>query len=74
MRLPQEGTMAQELQCFVSSHSMRHEEGQQLGRLAEQTPSARDQSLIPGLGRSSGEGNGYPFQYSYNPLQCGCLY
>ena len=25
----------------------------------------RDVDLIPGLGRSSGEGNGYPFQYSY---------
>ena len=25
---------------------------------------ARDGSLMPGLGRSSGEGNGYPLQYS----------
>ena len=25
---------------------------------------ARDAGLIPGLGRSPGEGNGYPFQYS----------
>ena len=25
---------------------------------------AGDQSLIPGLGRSHGEGNGYPLQYS----------
>ena len=24
----------------------------------------RDTSLIPGLGRFPGEGNGYPFQYS----------
>ena len=24
-----------------------------------------DSCLIPGLGRSPGEGNGYPFQYSY---------
>ena len=44
---------------------MRHKEGQQLGHWAEQTPSTQDQSLIPGLGRSSGEGNGYPLQYSY---------
>ena len=27
--------------------------------------SAGDPGLIPGLGRSPGEGNGYPFQYSY---------
>ena len=26
--------------------------------------SAGDPGLIPGLGRSPGEGNGYPFQYS----------
>ena len=26
--------------------------------------SARDLGLIPGLGRSPGGGNGYPFQYS----------
>ena len=26
--------------------------------------SARDAGLIPGLGRSPGEGNGNPFQYS----------
>ena len=25
----------------------------------------RDMGLIPGLGRSPGEGNGNPFQYSY---------
>ena len=25
---------------------------------------ARDEDLIPGSGRSSGEGNGYPLQYS----------
>ena len=25
---------------------------------------ARDADLIPGLGRSAGEGNGYPLQYS----------
>ena len=25
---------------------------------------ARDPGLIPGLGRSPGEGNGFPFQYS----------
>ena len=32
-----------------------------------------DPGLIPGLGRSPGEGNGNPFQYSYleNPLDRG---
>ena len=31
---------------------------------------AGDSGLIPGLGRSPGEGNGYPFQYSClgNPM------
>ena len=29
------------------------------------TCNARDLDLIPGLGRSAGEGNGYPLQYSY---------
>ena len=34
---------------------------------------ARDPSLIPGLGRSPGGGNGYPFQYSCleNPMDRG---
>ena len=34
---------------------------------------ARDTSLIPGLGRSPGEGNGNPFQYSClgNPMDRG---
>ena len=34
---------------------------------------ARDTSLIPGLGRSPGEGNGSPFQYSClgNPMDRG---
>ena len=32
--LAQEGTAAQELQCLVSSHSVRHKEEPQLGHLA----------------------------------------
>ena len=34
---------------------------------------ARDASLIPGLGRSPGEGNGNPLQYSClgNPMDSG---
>ena len=33
---------------------------------------ARDLGLVPGLGRSSGEGKGYPFQYSglENSMNC----
>ena len=33
----------------------------------------RDAGSIPGLGRSAGEGNGYPFQYSClgNPMDRG---
>ena len=34
---------------------------------------AGDLGSVPGLGRSPGEGNGYPFQYSYleNPMDRG---
>ena len=37
------------------------------------TGNIRDVGLIPGLGRSPGEGNGYPFQYSClkNPMDRG---
>ena len=31
----------------------------------ESACNAGDVSSIPGLGRSPGEGNGYPFQYSF---------
>ena len=36
----------------------------------------RDMGLIPGLGRSLGEGNGNPLQYSYleNPIDRGVLW
>ena len=34
----------------------------------ESTCSAGDPSLIPGLGRSAGEGIGYPLQYSWASL------
>ena len=39
----------------------------------ESACNAKDPDLIPGLGRSSGEGNGYPLQYSYlgNPTDRG---
>ena len=38
----------------------------------ESTCNAGDPSLIPGLGRSPGEGNGYPLQYSgqENSMEC----
>ena len=34
----------------------------------ESACNARDPSLIPGLGRSAGEGIGYPLQYSWASL------
>ena len=34
----------------------------------ESSCNAGDPSLIPGLGRSAGEGIGYPFQYSWASL------
>ena len=34
----------------------------------EATCNAEDPSLIPGLGRSAGEGTGYPLQYSHASL------
>ena len=36
------------------------------------TANAEDMGSIPGLGRSSGEGNGYPLQYSglENSMDC----
>ena len=39
----------------------------------ESAQNAGDLGLIPELGRSPGEGNGYPFQYSYlgNPMDRG---
>ena len=39
----------------------------------ESTFSAGDGSSVPGLGRSSGEANGYPLQYFYleNPMDRG---
>ena len=33
--------------------------------LPANTADTRDSALIPGSGRSTGEGNGSPFQYSY---------
>ena len=41
-----------------------------IGLLAESACSEEDPSLIPGSGRSPGEGNGNPFQYSClgNPM------
>ena len=39
----------------------------------ESACNAEDMGLIPGLERSAGEGNGYPFQYSCleNPMDRG---
>ena len=42
----------------------------------ESACNAGDPCLIPGLGRSHGEGNGYPFQYSHleNPMDRGACW
>ena len=43
------------------------------GSAGEESPcKAGDLGLIPGLGRSPGEGKGYPLQYSglENPMDC----
>ena len=41
--------------------------------LPANTADTKDSALIPGSGRSTGEGNGSPFQYSYvgNPMDRG---
>ena len=36
-----------------------------IAQLVKNPPAMRDPSLIPGSGRSSGEGIGYPLQYSW---------
>ena len=47
-------------------HSFRGFPGSSVGK--ESTCSAGDPSSIPGLGRSAGEGIGYPLQYSWASL------
>ena len=39
----------------------------------ESTSNAGDLDLIPGLGRSPGEGNGYPIQYSGPEISMDCI-
>ena len=39
----------------------------------ESACNAEDLGLIPGLGRSLGEGNGYPLQYSGLENSMGCI-
>ena len=45
--------------------------GKSVGK--EFTCNVGDLCLIPGLGRSLGEGNGYPFQYSGLENSMGCI-
>ena len=44
-----------------------------VAQLVESTCNAEGQSLIPGLGRSLGEGKGYPLQYSGLENSMGCI-
>ena len=39
-----------------------------IAQLVKNPPAMRDPGLIPGSGRSPGEGIGYPFQYSWASL------
>ena len=39
-----------------------------IAQLVKNLPATGDSSLIPGLGRSPGEGIGYPLQYSWASL------
>ena len=41
--------------------------------IIESACNAEDPSLIPGLGRSPGEGVGYPLQYSWASLMAQCV-
>ena len=52
--------------CSVQPPSLQGFPGSSAGK--ESTCSAGDPSLIPGSGRSSGEGIGYPLQYSWDSL------
>ena len=56
-RLPHECNNSRAHTCFLDS-SVGKESACNVG----------DPSLIPGLGRSSGEGKGYPLQYSWSSL------
>ena len=52
------------LNTYFNGYSAKNSAGK------EATGSAGDLGSIPGVGRSPGEGNGYPFQYSSleNPM------
>ena len=57
--------------CDLMNHSPPGFPGGSDGK--ESACNARDPGSVPGLGRSSGEGNGYPLQYSCleNPIDRG---
>ena len=61
----------QKKKSIVTSLVSRGFPGSSAGK--ESTCNAGDLGLIPGLGRSPGEGNGYPLQYSCleNPMDRG---
>ena len=56
--------------CLASSCSVASFPGSSAGK--ESTCNAEDSVLIPGLGRSPGEGNSYPLQYTglENSMDC----
>ena len=59
-------------QCLISAGCYRYK-GFPCGSAGKESPcNVEDLGLIPGLGRSPGEGKGYPIQYSglYSPWGC----
>ena len=50
------------LEIYVNMYVVYHFPGSSAGK--ESACNAGDTSWIPGLGRSAGEGSGYPTQYS----------
>ena len=61
------------LKCHVKA-SGREPLGLPSGSVVKNPPaSAGDFGLIPGLGRSPGEGNNYPFQYSSQENSMDCV-
>ena len=57
------------LRCLLDIRGVKSDRGFPSGSMVKNPPAsvgaARDTGLIPGLGRSPGEGNGSLLQYSY---------
>ena len=72
--LPSPGTMATGLHSYYKVYRLHSYMGFPTNSVSkESTCNAGDPGLVPGLGKSSGEGNGNPLQYSSleNPMDRG---